>query len=143
MSAEDQAAPAATDAWNEFVKKHSEGYALKCKDFGLRTEYTLDVDGKQVTYKRNRLKTRQNTDLEKTRQRMDREAAAIGGGSGGQSIEQAEKVAELYLLMGQAYLTNKETGQPLTKDEFENMIWEDIRFVIDSCHIRTSLGVPN
>src|ERR1051326_2933422 len=108
---------------------------MKCKELGLKETYDLQCNGKQVVYKRKRLTTKQYTELEKARQKSDRESK--------NSLETAERVAELYLLMAQAYLENTETHAPITKEEFENMIWEEIRVVIDACHIRTLMGVPS
>ena len=55
----------------------------------------------------------------------------------------AKRTANVYFEIGKAYLKNKDTNQPITKEEYENCIWEDIKLVLDACHLRTMIGVPN
>jgi ABC-type siderophore export system fused ATPase/permease subunit len=124
--------------FEKFMQQYNESYVMRCKELGLQNEYQLDVNGKTITYIRKRLTTRQYTDLEKARAETDKKNAASKD-----AMENAERMAELYLFTGQAYLTNKETQKPIQKEEFENMIWEDIKMVLDACHLRSMLGVPN
>ena len=128
----------ATNPYQEFVTKHNENYVMKCKDLGLQNEYTLDVDGKSITYVRKRLKTKEFTELERARASIEKASLKLKD-----PLDVAERQAELYFKIAQAYLINKDTALPIQKEEFVNMIWEDIKIVIDACHIRTLMGIPS
>ena len=124
--------------FEDFMQKYNEGYIMKCKELGLQNEYTLEIDGKPVTYIRKRLTAKQFTELEKARAETDSKNLKSND-----AMENAERVALLYLTIGRAYLNNKETGHPISKEEFENSIWEDMKIILDACHLRTMLGSPN
>ena len=124
--------------FEKFIRENNEGYVMKCKELGLQNEYTIESNGKPITYTRKRLTARQYTDLEKARAEISKKNEKDPA-----SIQAAEDACLLYLTIGQAYLTNTETGHPITKDEFENMIWEDIKIILDACHLRSMTGVPS
>ena len=126
------------DPMKEFMSKYSSEYATGCKKLGLQESYTLDANGHLLTFTRKRLKTKEYMALEKTR--LDFEKKNMMSED---PMEVANNIAEMYLVIGQAYLTNIETGQPLQKSEFENMVWEEIKQILDACQLRTSLGVTN
>ena len=109
---------------------------MKCKELGKQDEYTLESNGKQITFLRKRLTTRAFNDLEQTRSKTDKEVSD-------DAMANAQRTAELYLKIAQAYLTNKETNQPISKEDYENCFWEEIKIVLDACHLRTMTGLPN
>lgn len=127
-----------TPAFQKFIDQYNQDYVLKCKEVGLKNEYTLEIDGKEITFIRKRLTTKQFNDLEQERNRMDKENIAELD-----AMASAKRIAEVYFISAQAYLKNKETGQPITKEEYENTFWEDIKLIIDSCHLRTMIGPGN
>jgi hypothetical protein len=122
--------------FEKFIEGYNQDYVMKCKDLGLKNEYEIEVNGKPVTFIRKRLTTKQFNDLEQIRNKADKETTE-------DSMANAQRTANVYFEIGKAYLTNKDTGQPITKEEYENSIWEDIKLVLDACHLRTMIGVPN
>jgi hypothetical protein len=126
------------DPWKEFMSKYSTEYATACKKLGLQDSYTLEVNGQELTFARKRLKTKDYMALEKTRIEFEKKSIMTDD-----PLDVAANVAEMYLVIGQAYLTNIETKQPLQKEEFYNMVWEEIKQILDACLLRTALGVTN
>jgi hypothetical protein len=124
------------DPWKEFQSKYNADYANACKKIGLQDSYSLEVNGQLLTYTRKRLKTKEFMALEKTRVEFEKKNMMSED-----PMEVANNIAEMYLIIGQAYLTNIETQQPITKDEFQNMIWEEIKQILDACQLRTAMGV--
>ena len=122
--------------FEKFIEGYNQDYVMKCKDLGLKNEYELEVNGKPVIFTRKRLTTKQFNDLEQARNKTDKETTD-------DAMINATRTAELYLTIAQAYLVNKDTQVAITKEEYENTIWEDIKLVLDSCHLRTLIGVPN
>jgi hypothetical protein len=125
-------------AFQKFIDQYNQDYVMKCKELGLKNEYTLECAGKQVTFVRKRLTIKQFNDLEQERNKVDKEN--LGDTD---PMASAKRVADVYFISAQAYLTNKETGQPITKEEYENSFWEDIKPILDSCHLRTIIGPGN
>jgi hypothetical protein len=125
-------------AFDKFIQQYNETYIVKCKELGQKQEYTIDIDNKPTTFVRKRLTTRAFNELEASRGKVERENRESNDG-----MENANRQANLYLEIAQAYLTNKETGQPITKEEFENCFWEDIKLILDACHLRTMMGSGN
>lgn len=125
-------------AFDRFIQQYNEGYIVKCKELGQQNEYTIESGDKQVTFVRKRLKTAAFNILEASRGKVEKENRESNDG-----MENAKRQANLYLEVAQAYLTNKETGQPITKEEFENCFWEDIKLILDACHLRTMMGSGN
>ena len=134
MSEEVQKTP-----FEKFIENYNQDYIMKCKELGQKNEYVLEVDGKPVTFVRQRLTTRAFNDLEVERSKIENENMM----NPTDTMENANRTANIYLKTAQAYLKNKETGQPITKEEYINTIWEDVKIILDSCHLRTMLGVPN
>lgn len=126
------------DPMKEFMSKYSAEYANGCKKLGTQDIYTLNVNGQNLSFSRKRLKTKEFMALEKTRLEFEKKNMSIED-----PMDIANNIAEMYLIIGQAYLTNVETQQPLQKSEFENMAWEEIKQILDACQLRTSLGVTN
>ncbi len=124
--------------FEQYVKQFNQDYVLKIKKLGLQNEYTLDVNGKPVTFTRKRLTTRVYNQLEEARGKTDKEIRESNDG-----MENARKQAELYLKIAQAYLFNKETSEPIKKEEFLDIVWEDMKIILDACHLRTMIGSPN
>ena len=111
---------------------------MKCKELGLQNDYAIECDGKQVIFTRKRLTTKAFTELEKLRAQTEKENSESKD-----AIEAANRQADLYLHIAQAYLSEKDTGQPITKEQFVNTIWEEIKLILSACHLRTMLGTPN
>jgi hypothetical protein len=125
-------------AFQKFIDQYNQNYVMKCKELGQQNEYTLESDGKQITFIRKRLTTRQFNDLEQTRNKIDKENLGETD-----PMVSAKRIADVYFISAQAYLKNKETGLPITKEEYENSFWEDIKLILDACHIRTMIGSGN
>jgi hypothetical protein len=126
------------DPWKEFMSKYSTENATAFKKLGVQDTYTLEANGQDLTFKRKRLTTKQYMALEKTRIEFEKKSMLADD-----PLDVANHVAEMYLIIGQAYLTNVETHQPLQKNEFENMVWEEIKQILDACQLRTAMGVTN
>ena len=122
--------------FEDFVKKYNESYIMKCKELGLKNEYDIEVDGITVTYIRKRLTTKQNIEIEKARGEIDKPSKEP-------TLSDAQRIADMYFTTAQAYLFNKETNEPITESEFGGMYWEEIKLILDACHLRTLMGVPN
>ncbi len=112
---------------------------MECRKLGLQNEYTIEVDGKPITFIRKRLTTKQFNDLEKERSKTENDNLNAPQ----DTMEVANRTALIYLKTAQAYLKHKETGEPITKEQYENTVWEDIKIVLDACHLRTMIGTPN
>ena len=125
--------------FDKFIQNHNEDYIIKCRELGQKNEYILEVNGLPVTFVRKRLTTRQFNDLEKERNKTEED----NKNNPTDSMEYANNTAMVYFKTAQAYLNNKDTNQPMTKEEYENCIWEDIKIILDACHLRTIMGVPN
>jgi hypothetical protein len=125
--------------FEKFIETYNQDYVMKCKELGLKNEYILESDGKPLTFTRNRLTTKQFNTLEQARQQTEKE----NFDNALDVMENAKRTANVYFLVAQAYLKNKDTGNPITKEEYENCIWEDIKIILDACHLRTVLGVGN
>ncbi len=139
MSAETEQPTAVTQsAFDKFIQQYNEGYIVKCKELGQKDEYTIDINDKPTTFVRKRLTTRAFNILEASRGKVERENRESNDG-----MENANRQANLYLEIAQAYLKNKVTGEPITKEEFENCFWEDIKLILDACHLRTMMGAPS
>ena len=126
-------------AFEKFIQQYNEEYVMKCKKLGEFNEYAIDSDGKPLTFARKRLTTKQFNELEQARSKVDKDNM----NSPTDSMGNAMRTANLYLEVAQAYLKNKETDKAITKEEYENCIWEDIKIILDACHLRTVLGVGN
>jgi hypothetical protein len=139
LSKQQEAAPPAAvkTGFESFMQQYNEGYIMRCKELGLQEEYELEVDGKITIFKRKRLTARVFNELEKARAEVEKKNRESDDG-----IANAERQAELYFHIAQAYLTNKDTGQPISKDDYLNIIWEDTKLVLDACHLRTMMGTP-
>ncbi len=138
MSAEAEPVAVTQSAFDKFIQQYNEGYIVKCKELGQKNEYTIDSCDKPITFVRKRLTTRAFNDLEASRGKVERENRESNDG-----MENANRQASLYLEIAQAYLTNKATGEKISKEEFENCFWEDIKLILDACHLRTMMGSPN
>ena len=125
--------------FDKFVQNHNEEYIMKCKELGQKNEYVLESNGKPITFVRRRLTTRQFNDLEQERNKTENENA----NNPDEAMENANRTAIIYLKTAQAYLKHKDTGEPITKEEYENCFWDDIKIILDACHLRTILGVGN
>lgn len=123
--------------FDKFIQNHNEDYIIKCRELGQKNEYVIESNGKPITFIRKRLTTRQFNDLELERNRTEKDTPPTD------SMEYANLTATMYFKTAQAYLNNKETGQPMTKEEYENCIWEDIKIILDACHLRTIMGAGN
>ena len=132
-------APVEKSPFEKFIQQYNEGYVMKCKELGLKNEYILESNGIPKTFTRSRLTTKQFNELEQARQKTEKENLD----NALDVMENAKRTANVYFLVAQAYLKNKDTSQPITKEEYENCIWEDIKIILDACHLRTVLGVPN
>lgn len=135
---ETETVPITQSAFDKFVQQYNENYVIKCKELGQKNEYTLESGDKPVTFVRKRLTTRAFNELEANRGKVEKENRQSDDG-----MENANRQASLYLEIAQAYLTNKETGEKITKEEFENCFWEDIKLILDACHLRTMMGSGN
>jgi hypothetical protein len=125
--------------FERFIQQYNESYVMKCKELGLKNEYTLESNNTKITFTRNRLTTKQFNELEQARQKSEKEKLD----NALDLMDNAKREANIYLQVAQAYLKNKDTGNPITKEEYENCIWEDVKMVLDACHLRTVLGVGN
>ena len=123
--------------FEKFIEQYNQSYVMKCKELGLKNEYILESNGIPLTFIRKRLTTRQFNDLEQIRSQTDKENL-----NSKDALADAKRTANVYFEMAKASLTNKVTNQPMTKEEYENSIWEDIKQVLDACHLRTLMGVP-
>ena len=130
-------APVEKTPFEKFIEQYNQSYVMKCKELGLKNEYILESNGVPLTFIRKRLTTRQFNDLEQIRSQTDKENLESKD-----AMADAKRTANVYFEMAKAYLTNKDTNQPMTKEEYENSIWEDIKQVLDACHLRTLMGVP-
>ena len=125
--------------FEKFIEQYNQSYVMKCKELGLKNEYILESNGIPKTFIRSRLTTKQFNELEQARQKTEKENLD----NALDVMENAKRTANVYFLVAQAYLKNKDTSQPITKEEYENCIWEDIKIVLDACHLRTVIGVPS
>ena len=139
MSTPPQPPPTKTSTpFEKFIEQFNEGYVIKLKEIGQKNEYIINVDDKPITYIRKTLKTRQFNELEQLRAKT--EQAKLDST---EAMERTKLEADMYFAVAQAYLKNKDTGEPITEEQFGNTIWEEVKMICDACHFRTTLGIPS
>ena len=105
------------------------------EELAPRENYTLDVNGKPVTFNRVKIRTAQRTQLEVLRQKL-----ADSLQDNRKAYPQLED--QLYKKMASYYLINSSTGKPMTPEEYDGIFFEDIKPILNACAFRTERPIP-
>ena len=120
----------------EYSDAIAEEHMRRMKQLAPQEEYTLDIDGKNITYKRRKIRTAERAKLEVIRQEL------------ADSLENNRKSYplledKLYKQMAEYYLINSKTGKGMTKDEFDLTEFEEIKQILNACAFRTERPIPS
>jgi hypothetical protein len=93
------------------------------------------LDGTKKIYQRRKASMKEVIEIERKRAEMKR--------SKGTPLQVAQALAEFYWYSAQVHLVETKSGKPMTKNDYENTIFEDFRKIIDACEFVMLFGVPS
>ena len=97
--------------------------------------HVLFLDGKRKVYQRRKASMKEVIELERKRAEMKRNR--------GTPLQIAQALAHFYWYSSQVHLIETRTGRPMSKTEYENVVFEDFRKIIDACEFVMLFGVPS
>jgi len=108
----------------------NDNYIKTLRSYAPRDQFDIEVNGSTKSYTRKKIKARDYAELEKIRAQFTK---AQNSGD----IERASDLQfEIYIKCAQHYLG-------MTKEEFEDADFEEVKKVCDACNFRTLHGLPN
>ena len=116
----------------EFANDVLEEQSKRIEKLSKQDYFNINVNDKVKTYKRRKIRTAERTKVQALRSKL---ANARSGDTA--SIEE-----QLYITMASYYLIDKETNNPMTKDEFLATESEEIRDILEACSFRTEKPIP-
>lgn len=93
------------------------------------------LDGTKKIYQRRKASMKEVIEIERKRAEMKR--------SKGTPLQVAQALAEFYWYSSQVHLVETKTGRPMSKSDYESVIFEDFRKIIDACEFVMLFGVPS
>ena len=93
------------------------------------------LDDTKKIYQRRKASMKEVIELERKR--------AIMKQSKGAPLTVAQALADFYWTSAQCHLVETKTGKPMSKKDYENVIFEDFRKIIDACEFVMLFGVPS
>ena len=93
------------------------------------------LDGTKKIYQRRKASMKEVIEIERKRAEMKR--------SKGTPLQVAQALAEFYWYSSQVHLVETKSGKPMSKNDYENVIFEDFRKIIDACEFVMLFGVPS
>ena len=116
--------------WSGFMANVNDNYIKVLREYAPKNEFIIEVDGKANSYTRKKIKVKDYADLEKIRAQFNK-AQSTG------DVERATELQfEIYIKCAEYYLG-------MTKEDFENADFEEVKKVCDAANFRTLHGVPN
>lgn len=116
-----------TKEWDRFLGQINDNYIQILRDYAPKNEFILEVGGENKTYQRKKIRAREYSALEKMRGQLLKEKDTEK--TAGIQMDIYEKCAAAYLGM--------------SKEDFENADYEELKKICDSCNFRTLHGLPN
>ena len=111
-------------------------YTTAVKNLAQQKAFHIQfLDGKKKVFQRRKAGMKEVIELERRR--------AIMKGSKGTPLQVAQALAEFYYYSSQVHLIDTRTGKPMTKSEYENVLFEDFRKIIDACEYVMLFGIPS
>ncbi len=111
-------------------------YTEAVKDLAQQKVFQVHfLDGKKKIYQRRKASMKEVIELERKRAAMKQ--------SKGTPLAVAQALAEFYWTSAQYHLVETRTGKPMSKNDYENVIFEDFRKIIDACEFVMLFGVPS
>lgn len=93
------------------------------------------LDGTSKMYIRRKVGLKEVVDSERLRQNMIQ--------AKGTPLEIAKSIANFYWFASQIHLREGKTGKEMTEKDFDVVVFEDFKKVIDACEYVMLFGVPN
>jgi len=116
--------------WDAFMGQVNDNYINTLRSYAPRNEFEIEVNGHTKSFVRKKIKARDYALLEKIRAQFSK-ATSSG------DIEKASDLQfEIYIKCAECYLG-------MTKEEFEDADFEEVKKVCDACNFRTLHGLPN
>lgn len=120
----------------EYSNAIAEEHMRRMKQLAPQEEYTIDIDGKDIVFKRRKIRSAERAKLEIIRQEL------------ANSLEDAKQSYplledKLYKQMAEYYLINTKTGKGMTKSEFDLTEFEEIKQILNACAFRTERPIPS
>lgn len=116
----------------EFANDVLEEQSKRIEKLSKQEYFNITVGNKTKTYKRRKIRTAERTKVQALRSKL-----ANARGSDIANIEE-----QLYITMASYYLIDKETNNPMSKDEFLDTEFEEIRDILEACSFRTEKPIP-
>jgi len=116
--------------WDAFLGQVNDNYIKTLRSYAPRDQFEIDVNGSTKTYLRKKIKARDYASLEKIRAQFSRAT------NSGDIEKAAELQFDIYIRCAEYYLG-------MTKEEFEEADFEEVKKVCDACNFRTLHGLPN
>ena len=116
----------------EFANDVLEEQSKRIEKLSKQDYFNINVNDKVKTYKRRKIRTAERTKVQALRSKL----------ANSRSSETASVEEQLYVTMASYYLIDKETNNPMTKDEFLQTEFEEIRDILEACSFRTEKPIP-
>ena len=116
----------------EFANDVLEEQSKRIEKLSKQDYFNITVGNKNKTYKRRKIRTAERTKIQALRSKL----------ANSRSSDVATIEEQLYTTMAGYYLIDKDTNQPMTKDEFLDTEFEEVRDVLEACSFRTEKPIP-
>ena len=125
--------------WDKYIQPLQEKYGKKVREVGEKGHYMIpviqeDKSTKEVSFSLKSLSVKDLRWLAAKQKEYDEKPKK------NLSLFEAEELASMYLEYAEMLLVNSKTGEPITKDIFENQDWGFIRSVVDDCILKSLVG---
>ncbi len=110
-------------------------YIQKVKEIAPKEFHDLQINGKTIRFKRRKILTKERFQLETLRQKLHVAAAK-------NDKEYPDLEDQLYKKMSAYFLTDAETGLPMTGEQYDELPFEDIKIILDALNFRTERPIP-
>lgn len=118
-----------------YAEQLRETYLGKIKELAPKEFFDIDVTGKTIRFRRRKILGKERFTLETLRQKLNK-AASVNG----QEYPKLED--ELYKTMSKYYLIDTETNNPMSADQYDNTVFEDMKLILDALAFRTEKPIP-
>jgi len=110
-------------------------YINRIKEIAPKEYHDLVINGKTIRFKRRKILGKERFQLETLRQKLH--VAASQNGKDYPLLED-----QLYKKMASFFLTDVESGLPMTAEQYDELPFEDIKIILDSLNFRTERPIP-
>lgn len=117
---------------DEFAAEVMDEQAKRLEKLSKQDYYDIEISGRVKTFKRRKILTSERAKIQAFRNKL-----ANTKSKDSSTIEE-----ELYVTMCGLYLIDNETNQPMTKEQYMNIPFEDIRDILEACSFRTEKPIP-